>query len=739
MKNVLIATVILLLQNSAWAGPSVGGGGDVIILPDDSVVLADPFIDSGAPQPNNMPPLRAMNPRILQVINLYNKASTYLIEDFATKGSDINKALAKLATRNNDLRFYGVQSQEELNQFCAPGGRKIYKLPNGAQVQQVACTAGNETFIVEPLFVRLSLRDQGLLLIHERLTTLRDQFGGKNYSAIARFTTGLNLYLSLYSEQIKKKYRQLNDVEQKLLSDFFVAIEEIEKRNSEVTDDSFQWGAHKNGGGRIHVAAIVDESSFVSLDSVIAKGSEINANAIIKSFPNPYRLPLVMEENTKINNLGTTFYVDPKNPQYNVIPTATSKIILKSGVVLDDVTLGNNISGFTFGEQTEVTNTTINSGAFNSGRNVKLTGANLGSDSIKISDDVSVLNSSLYAKRLQVDLKSSLEQITAGTDRMIESLQFGANNKLFEVKFEGTSVVVGASNTLEASSFNLSNGSLSTAANVVVKGSNVTADHMSIGAQAMMSEVQIKAGTATLGQNNKIELSNFYTSGTLNTLTNVTVKGSTIEAKSFEIGTQTSIEDSSIDVKVMKLGSRVEFRDAKINHRELWTSVANDEKLISNGVYASTYETYFPYGFVPKPLEISWNVDQFRCVYNDKPHKKSEPFRKEFLNAHKDGVIITATSLYQGKVAPFEQAWNYDILDMKVKVVFKNFTRGTDKNLLMISDEGKFVNPDYKRETLNTDVGELPECMRSAIQSRIPKLYKNSGTVISVASGVDYE
>lgn len=170
--NFYVLVSVMTLSTALWAGPSVGGGGDVVILPDDSVVLADPFIDSGAHQPDNMPPLRALNPRILQAINLYQKASNKMVNQLAVVNgkSEVAALLAVLATRNNDLRFYGVRNAEELNNFCAPGGRKIYKLPNGAQVQQVACTAGTETFIVEPLFVQLSLRDQALLLIHERLT-----------------------------------------------------------------------------------------------------------------------------------------------------------------------------------------------------------------------------------------------------------------------------------------------------------------------------------------------------------------------------------------------------------------------------------------------------------------------------------------------------------------------------------------------------------------------------------------
>lgn len=671
-----IIVAIATVASFAYAGPSVGGGGDVVILPDDSVVLADPFIDSGAPQPNNMPPLRAMNPRILQVINLYNKASSFLIEDFADKESDINLTLAELATRNNDLRFYGVQSQEELNQFCAPGGRKIYKLPNGAMIQQVACTAGNETFIVEPLFIRLSLRDQGLLLIHERLTTLRDQYGGKNYSAIARFTTGLNLYLSLYKEQIKKKYRVLTESEQKLLSDFYIAIEEIEKRNSEVDDDSFQWIAHKNGGGRVHVAAIVDDSAFISLDSVVTKGSEIAANTSVKEFYNDYRLPLVMEEGASVEKLSLTYYTNTSYPQYNILPTANSKIILKARTKIKDVILGNLTNSFTTGEDSKITNTTINSGLFSSGKGLVATGANIGSDTAKLGGNVVIVNSSLYAKKLNIDNNAEFDQVILGQDATAESFSAGSNTRLIKTTIEASTVAIGTGNNFQDSTFKTHKGSFVSASDVNVRNSNVVADH-------------------------------------------------------FNIGTQSTVEDSVIVASVLKLGSKVEFKDAKIDHSRLSASIANEQKLISNGVYSSTYAAYYPLGFVPKAIDLTWNVDQFRCVYTDKPHTKTQTIKKEFLNGNKDGVLITGTSLYQGKVSPFIQEWNYDIQEMKVRVLYKSFTRADDKNLLMISHDGKFVNPDYKRESLVVSLNDLPGCMQKAIADKMNDYFQpESGSLV---------
>jgi hypothetical protein len=259
----------------------VGGGGDVVVLPNDQVVLADPFLNSGAEQPNGMPPLRSINPRILQAIGAYTQAAVPEFVFFSSpRASDITRELERLKTRNSGLRFYGVQSQEELNNFCAPGGRKSYNLPEGYSVEQVACTAGVETYFVEPIFAKLSLRDQALLLIHERLTTLRDKQGGKNYQAIAQITTGLSLYLDLYREQtVQETYRTLTADQASTLTNFYVAIEELEKRNSDTDQDSFQWAANTIGGGKVHAAAAVDPTATVGLLSVVPRGSRIGARS----------------------------------------------------------------------------------------------------------------------------------------------------------------------------------------------------------------------------------------------------------------------------------------------------------------------------------------------------------------------------------------------------------------------------------------------------------------------------
>ncbi|WP_413584591.1 hypothetical protein [Bdellovibrio sp. HCB274] len=287
MKQAFLSLLVSAFSLTALAqmGPSNGGGGDVVVLPNDQVVLADPFLDHSGNQPNNMPPMRSINPRIIQAILQYGRFSVKTLERLSNGENAIIKQMELLVNpKDNDLRFYAVQSAQELANFCAPGGKKSYNLPDGASVQSVACTAGHETFLVEPLFLRLTIRDQAMLLIHERLTTLRDNNGGKNYSAIARFTTGLKAFIAIGQEQVKGIARQLTAKEVQVLTDFYVATEEIERRNGDIEETSFTYQAHPYGGGMIAASAQVASSAYIDLQSQIAGGSYVGPGAVLKNF-----------------------------------------------------------------------------------------------------------------------------------------------------------------------------------------------------------------------------------------------------------------------------------------------------------------------------------------------------------------------------------------------------------------------------------------------------------------------
>ncbi len=285
LKSTFIL-VSLLCASLAFAGAEGGGGGDAVVLPNGEVVLADVFLDRNQPQPNNMPRRISLNPVLLLQIKTYNeflKRQLNVTNFFPNKSKapEVVTLFNELGTRETKIVFYAVQDVAELNTYCASGGRKAYVLPNGSTVTQVACTSGDEVFLVESIFRKMSLLQQALLLMHERMTTLRDQYGGKNYGAIAGITSGLGELLGQAYKQQQGKLEVLSDIEQTRIHHFYQGLVELEYRNTEVPMDALAWSIFPNGGGFLKSGAEVDATSFISVTSSVQKDSIIGAQTKI--------------------------------------------------------------------------------------------------------------------------------------------------------------------------------------------------------------------------------------------------------------------------------------------------------------------------------------------------------------------------------------------------------------------------------------------------------------------------
>ena len=353
----ILMSLVFIASTSAFAGPKISTRADVIILPDDSVVLADPFIDAQATQEAGGPLLQLLNPRIYQTIALYRQVGDKVNVNFSlNRNSTINRVMDELLDKRNKLRFFGLATAEEMNKYCF-AGRPVYKVPTGGVVQQAACTKGNDTFIVKPLFLRLSIRDQAMLLIHERLTTVADDRGWINFSAIAKYTTGLNTYLNIYNEQNRRIYRELSSEEQQNLFNFYSAIQEIEYRNAPYgTVSGLKWNVHKNGGGLISIESNVHPSAFIPMNTTIHGKSEIEANTKIINF-NAVETVLVLAEGSSIENvtshgatrlikLGANSKLSGVDFTYIVGPIAVgaNSVIKNSTVTATNFKIGDNVS-----------------------------------------------------------------------------------------------------------------------------------------------------------------------------------------------------------------------------------------------------------------------------------------------------------------------------------------------------------------------------------------------------------
>ncbi|MEA9356380.1 hypothetical protein SHI21_09210 [Bacteriovorax sp. PP10] len=427
MTKISVMVIAAFISTSVFAGltgPKLKTRADVIVLPDDSVVLADPFIDADAStQSGEGPLLQLLNPRIYQTIAIYKSVSENINSKFAARQSAINAILNQLLDKRTNLRFYGLPSAEEMNKYCF-AGRPIYTIPSGAKVEQAACTRGNDTFIVKPLFLKLSLRDQAMLLIHERLTTIADDRGWINFVAIAKYTTGLNTYLNLYNDQVKRIYRELTDDEQKKLTNFYASIVEIENRNEGYGAPSatFNWLVHKNGGGLYHPRAIVSESAFISLNTTIFEESElgdnskvINVNAVNTYNPGRYSpnitsligFPLKLGANSVLENVSFNYQPASDYSKRVIRIGENSKIQNTNFAELrNEITIGNSVTvknsklyqyNTYLGNDVVITDSEIIMPTFTLGNGVVIQNSkiNYNSKSVKINSNEQLINQSI--------------------------------------------------------------------------------------------------------------------------------------------------------------------------------------------------------------------------------------------------------------------------------------------------------------------------------------------------------
>lgn len=334
--KILVISLVFLASTLSFAGTE-GGGGDAVILPDGKVVLADVFLNRDASQPNNMPKQVALNPKLILQIKTYTNFTRQLLEStkfLQGKSSDILALLDNLGMNNNDLAFYSVADAKELNDFCASGGRKVYHLEDGQNVEQIACTSGNETYFVEPLFKRMTIIQQALLLFHERLTTFRDKHGGKNYQAIAGFTSGLFKILELTYEQQKGTLRKPTEDEVKRVEIFYDSVFELEYRNSEVPLTALDWEIHSNGGGIVQDGAEVDDSAFIGVTSVVKEDAIVGTNSIITEtiIPSKYEI----EQNVTLKRVLF------KNEKCRTVIHNNSSVEKTTFDVLESLSIGSN-------------------------------------------------------------------------------------------------------------------------------------------------------------------------------------------------------------------------------------------------------------------------------------------------------------------------------------------------------------------------------------------------------------
>lgn len=275
LAPVLLLNMTLPFTTSADSGGSNGGGGDTVTLPDGSTVLADPFLDHTGPQPGGLPPIRSLHPRLIHVmgdiVSLLKKMDGNDACPVGSKDCNVFPVLDDFVSTPAHYRIFVVQTVAEMANFCATGGAKKYTLPDGAKVNLVACTQGADTFLIESEFRKLGLIDQALLMVHERLTTLRDSYGGRNFDSIAKMIGGLKAALTYVNAEEQNKSPLVSDQDRELIREMHIGLAELQDMNSSYAGNnsiSFSWEI-TSGGGKVQPGIALSNSAYVDLFSKV--------------------------------------------------------------------------------------------------------------------------------------------------------------------------------------------------------------------------------------------------------------------------------------------------------------------------------------------------------------------------------------------------------------------------------------------------------------------------------------
>ncbi|MGZ3698690.1 MAG: hypothetical protein ACXVCH_11385, partial [Bdellovibrionota bacterium] len=213
----LILVLGSLVSGTAFAGNEGSGGGGAIVLSDDRVVLADPyFVGKGQQgafhcQQGESGELNSLLVQELkragQVLVRYGAEASNLPWSntlFSEPGPEQSRFVSEQVLQGQAFCFVDELPKRQDN----PVECDQFTAPVGGHCEPVGYTEGTVTWIRKDLFQRMSVRDQAVLLIHERLHGFA---GNVPYGPIVELTSGLETALGILNDQLQGKRPILED------------------------------------------------------------------------------------------------------------------------------------------------------------------------------------------------------------------------------------------------------------------------------------------------------------------------------------------------------------------------------------------------------------------------------------------------------------------------------------------------------------------------------------------------
>lgn len=271
---------------------------------------AKTLISYPGPSPEGMPERVQLSPGFVKLMQDYGTTIATMQQELLH--SHLSQELFRLnryeGGRDSGFVFYGVDSVEELKDFCALSDLGEYNVPAEGKVVIVSCSVGREIFLVRPYFLRMNQRHQFLVLLHELLNQMTDKQGGRDLGIVAGFVSGANTVIEVLARQYRGERKELSPKELRLVTDFFKNGLHLASYTENVDLSSYQFKIHPFGGGLLLQSSEVSQDSFVSVGSVlkgkirVLENAQILASSLVGQF--------VVEEKVLIQSSEIRIYQD---------------------------------------------------------------------------------------------------------------------------------------------------------------------------------------------------------------------------------------------------------------------------------------------------------------------------------------------------------------------------------------------------------------------------------------------
>lgn len=305
----LLMCTVALFPAFTWAGhgggTDVGGGGNVVVLPDDSVHLADPYIVR--PNPDAVHPFSDFRPELRGEVEFIGRLLVRLgaavDETVSAKIPGHNPTdeekrqtrVSRYVMRDAQAKFIAMNVESPITEYvfierdkngvaqfpssCQPVG-DVGPVPDGYRVQEIGCTKGPTTYLIKDLFLGLSVREQALSIIHERMHGLIRDFP---HHFVTDVTQGLGILLELANQQRAGKRSALTESQRAFLKGTLKAIGVTGLAEGAPGSEWEFWQNWEvaTGGGIYHKSAQLDPSAYIGVGGMLGEGGIMGPNSAL--------------------------------------------------------------------------------------------------------------------------------------------------------------------------------------------------------------------------------------------------------------------------------------------------------------------------------------------------------------------------------------------------------------------------------------------------------------------------